>query len=617
MKKQLNTLEVFCIASGSMISSGLFVLPAIVYVSGGPSIILAYLIAALMVVPAMFAKVELATAMPKSGGTYFFVNRSLGPLFGTFAGFASWFSLSLKSSFALVGIGLFIQPLLAGLTPNIAKLIAIGFTLFFMALNIISVKHSGRFQVIFVITLIAILAVYIVTGGRHIQIGRYEPFFPKGSLSLFAIAGTIFISFGGLTKVASIAEEIENPTKTIPAAMFSAFITVTLLYVLVVFITIGILDGKILAQTLFPISLGAEAIAGQFGYIALSGAALLAFITTGNAGLLASSRNPLAMAKDNLLPAFFSKVSVKRETPVMSIISTAVFMILSIIFLDLEKLVKVASTMKLILFAFDIASVILMRMSRISTYKPKFSSPLFPYIQFAGIGIYIFLIIFMGKIPLIITGGFFAVSILWYFLYSGSRNKKDSALIHIVERITNKSIKTDSISRELRDILIERDNIIEDRFDRCMKNAEIIDLPDEINTISQLFSIAGSRLSEKLEVPENEIVNLLKEREHESTTVIQEGLAIPHIVCKGTKTFEILVLRSKKGVIFSQGSPGVHIIFVLAGTKEERNFHLQALMAIAQIVQNRDFTKNWLKVDTVEDLRNLILIADRIRKGEV
>ena len=112
LKKDLGTLEVFSIAAGAMVSSGLFVLPAIAYAKAGPAVILSYLLAAVIVVPAMFAKAELATAMPKAGGTYFFINRSFGPLFGTFAGLAAWLSLALKSAFALVGIGVFISTFL-------------------------------------------------------------------------------------------------------------------------------------------------------------------------------------------------------------------------------------------------------------------------------------------------------------------------------------------------------------------------------------------------------------------------------------------------------------------------------------------------------------------------
>ena len=97
LKKSLRTIDVFSISSGAMISSGLFILPAVVYAKAGPSILLSYLFASLLVIPAMLSKIELATAMPKSGGAYFFIHRSLGPLFGTFSGLAAWFSLSLKS----------------------------------------------------------------------------------------------------------------------------------------------------------------------------------------------------------------------------------------------------------------------------------------------------------------------------------------------------------------------------------------------------------------------------------------------------------------------------------------------------------------------------------------
>ena len=107
LKKELGLLDVFCIASGAMLSSGLFVLPGLAFAKTGPAVIVAYLLAAILVVPAMFSKAELATAMPKSGGTYFFIERSLGGYAGALGGIASWFSLSFKSACALIGIGAF------------------------------------------------------------------------------------------------------------------------------------------------------------------------------------------------------------------------------------------------------------------------------------------------------------------------------------------------------------------------------------------------------------------------------------------------------------------------------------------------------------------------------
>jgi len=615
LKKELGVIKVFCISAGAMISSGLFVLPAVVYRKAGPSIILAYIFAAILVIPAMLSKAELATAMPKSGGVFFFIQRSLGPVFGTFAGFASWISLSLKSAFALVGIGIFLQPLVPGLGINAVKVIAVGVTLVFTVLNILSVKQTGTTQVVMVFSLIGILLFYTFMGFSRIDVHRYVPFLPGGWLSLFTVTGMIFISFGGLTKIASVAEEVRNPTKTIPTSMFSAYAVVTLLYALTIFVTVGLLGKTGFQGTLTPISLGASMFAGNIGWYVLSGAGMLAFITTANSGLLTASRDPLAMARDNLLPPIFSRVSLRFQTPIVSILTTSLFMITVIVLLDLESLVKVASTMKLLLFALSSLSVILMRESKIVSYKPAYRAPLYPYIHIAGIIVYVLLILEMGRIPLLIALGFFVVSLIWYFLYSRSRNLRDSALINIVERVISGTIRSRKLTDELHDILIERDEIVEDRFDRIIKNAEIFDT-DEQET-EGLFALLSEVFSRKFQMPSSELKRLLHEREKDSTTAIHSGLAIPHVVVDGASRFDIAVVRSKKGISFGSDTPPVHVVFALAGTKDERNFHLQALMAIAQIVQNENFIHNWVKADSIEDLRSLILLAQRVRKAEV
>ena len=174
LKRQLGLLDVFAVASGAMISSGLFVLPAIAYSKAGPAIILAYLLASILVIPSVFSKAELATAMPRAGGTYFYVERSLGSIWGVFGGMANWFSLALKSAFAIVGMAILVEVVLQAAFPvqlsdwhlkAIAALCCIGFTV----LNVVSVKQTGRFQVIMVAVLLAILAVFVVFGGRSVE----------------------------------------------------------------------------------------------------------------------------------------------------------------------------------------------------------------------------------------------------------------------------------------------------------------------------------------------------------------------------------------------------------------------------------------------------------------
>jgi len=616
LKRGLGTLEVFSISSGAMISSGLFVLPAIVYLKSGPSIILSYILAAIIIIPAMFSKAELATAMPKSGGVYFFTHRSLGPLFGTFAGLASWFSLSLKSAFALVGIGIFLEPFVPAYSPYMGTVIALGFAVIFTVLNILSVKESGFIQDMLVLSLLGILLFYIFSGLNNINIMNYVPFKPYGWKPIYTVTGMIFISFGGLTKVASIAEEIKNPAVTIPRGMFSSFGVVTLVYALTVFVTVGLLGASEFQNTLAPLSSGASKYLGKPGFIVLSIAGMLAFITTANAGLLSASRSPLAMSKDHLLPPIFGRVNIKTQTPVVSILITSVFMILVITLLDLESLVKIASTMMLLLFSFVNISVILMRESKIVSYKPTFKTPFYPYLQIIGIAIYLLLIVEMGILPLLITACFFIVSLLWYLVYSKSRNLRQSALIHIVERVTSREIRSSKLTDELREILRQRDEIVEDRFDKIIKEAEIIDIDRKID-LGELFRILSESFGERFHMSAAVIRELLEQRERDSTTAVHTGLAIPHIVIEGEKKFDIILVRSKSGIDFGEHMPPVHIVFALAGTRDERNFHLQVLMAIAQILQHKDFINNWLKVDSVEDMRNLILLAQRVRKYEV
>lgn len=614
LKRSLGVLDVFAISTGSMISSGLFILPALAYGKAGPAVILSYLFAAILVVPAMLSKIELATAMPKSGGAYFYIYRSLGPLFGTFSGLAAWFSLALKSAFALVGIGIFIGPLVGTVSPITIKLIAIGCTILFTILNLLSVRESGRFQIFLVAGLLAILLFYIGSGIERVSVERYTPFNPFGWLSVFSVTGMIFVSFGGLTKIASVAEEIKNPVKTIPRAMITSFVVVTLLYIFTIFVTVGLLDRVEIGDSFTPISDAAAKVTGSGGFYVLLVAAMLAFITTGNAGLLAASRNPLAMARDNLLPAIFSKVSVKLKTPIVSIAVTSGFMVLCIGLLDLEHLVKVASTMKLLLFAFVNISVIFMRESKIVSYRPSYKAPLYPWLQIAGSAAYLLLLIDMGALPLIITFGFFSLSIIWYFIYSKSRNYRDYALIRVVERVMSSAIRSSNLSDELRDILVERDEIVEDRFDKMIKAAEIFDISEHVDR-DGLFRELSEKLSPRCEIPAQELVDLLNAREAESTTALQTGLAIPHIVVEGLGRFDIAVARSKSGINFGDNLHPVHIVFALTGSKDERNFHLQCLVAIAQIVQNSDFLKNWRKARDIEELRNLILLAERIRRA--
>jgi mannitol/fructose-specific phosphotransferase system IIA component (Ntr-type) len=229
---------------------------------------------------------------------------------------------------------------------------------------------------------------------------------------------------------------------------------------------------------------------------------------------------------------------------------------------------------------------------------------LYPYLQIIAIVEYIILLIDMGKVPLAICGMFVLFSATWYFLYVRQRVSRASAVMHVVERVTDRQLKTVTLENELRDILMARDEIIEDRFDGLIRNCEILDLsrrrPAEI-------------LAKRLDTNEYVLFEKFLAREAEAGTVVQPGFAIPHVIVEGSGKFDVVLVRAVDGVEFPHSPEPVRIMFFLAGSKDERNYHLRALMAIAQISQEKDFEKRWLAARDIQGIRNLILLSTRQR----
>jgi mannitol/fructose-specific phosphotransferase system IIA component (Ntr-type) len=221
-----------------------------------------------------------------------------------------------------------------------------------------------------------------------------------------------------------------------------------------------------------------------------------------------------------------------------------------------------------------------------------------------GIVCYIFLIFEMGTVSLLVTGGFIVVCYLWYTLFTHGKTMRKSALIHIVERATAKDIAGDSLGSELREILRERDNIIEDKFDKLVRKCEIIDLSEELS-LNEFLSLVANRLAKRLSMDKKKLHALFVKREKESTTEMRPGLAIPHIIVEGEHRFELLIARCRSGVSFVETSPPVYVAFILIGSRDERNLHLRTLAAIAQVVQDENFDKNWLNAKDTEELRDI------------
>jgi len=610
LKKGLSLLDVFCIATGAMISSGLFILPGLAYAKAGPAVIISYLLAGVLCIPTLLSKAELTTAMPKAGGDYFYIMRGFGPLFGTIAGFSSWFSLSLKGAFALIGMGAY----LSIITHLPLHIIALVCCVFFIFLNLIGIKEAGRFQVFLVMGLLGILLIYGFWGMGTVNYSHFSPFFSKGMGSMFATASFVFISYGGLTKIAALAEETKNPGRNLPLGMILAVTVTAIIYALVIFVTIGVLNLDLLRHDLTPISDGAGVFGGEVFKIIVSIAAFLAFISTANAGIMTASRYPLGMSRDKLLPSGFQKISPKFKTPYISIIFTGFFMVSAILFLKLELLVKVASSILIVLFLFANLTVILFRESKIASYRPKFHSPFYPYMQIIGILGGGFLLIEMGTFIVFLTMTFLLLGFIWYKVYAQKRASQDSALIHVLEKLVAKDreLTSDNLLTELKDIVIQRDELTKDKFHKLIEKAKVLDIEGAVK-VEDFFKGVSGILGKELNLNSQELFEKFVEREKEASTLIKKGLAIPHIIVESKRDIStILLVRAKTGIVFPHDEVA-HILFVLVGPGGERVLHLKILAAIAQVVQSPEFEKKWLEARNEEELKNIVLLAERRR----
>lgn len=608
LKKELKLIDVFCISTGAMISSGLFILPGFAHAKAGPAIVISYFLAGLLALVGVLSIAELSTAMPKAGGDYFFITRGLGPAIGTVAGMLSWFSLSLKSAFALVGMAAFTR-LIIDLNIHI---IAIFLCLLFVFLNFIGVKEASRTQITLVMGLLVILFIYVAWSLPHINVQWFEPFAPYGILSVFSTTGFVFVSYGGLLKVASISEEVKDPCKTLPLGLILSLVVTTIFYVIVVFTTVGIVKPGDLDHSLTPISDGAHISMGLPGIILLSVAAILAFVSTANAGIMAASRYPFALSRDKLYPDFFKKVHKKFRTPYVSIFFTGLFIII-FLFLELDILIKVASTIIILTYILSILSVIVLRTSHLQNYQPGFRTPLFPWIHVGGILGFIFIIIEMGKDVMIMSVALIVIGACIYLFYGRRRTKgKEYALLYIIDGITSKELTDGHLENELKEIVCERDEIVKDDFHKIIEGCTILDIDNSID-VNHLYKTVSGILSDKLNIEPKYFYSKFVRREKESSTLITENIAMPNIIINEKSFFDILMVRCKKGIIFPSSESKIIAAFFIIGTRDKRNMLLRAHTFISQIIAEPDFERIWMEAKDERALQDIILLGKRIR----
>ena len=619
MEKTLRVRDVFSIATGAMIGSGFFLLPGIAFAAAGPAVIISYLLAAFLVVPTLFSNAELSTAMPRSGGTYFFVSRSMGPMAGMVDGVSAWLAMTAKSAFALVGIGFYVLMVTHGdhtvETPEVVRMvraIAVGIAVLLAIVNAVGTRESGLLQTALVAGLVVLSVYFIAHGSYFIEADRYTPFVSKGALPIFATAGLVFVSYAGLTKVTSVSEEVANPEKTIPRGMILSLAVATAIYVLGVVIVIGVVPASDLASDRTPLATAAGAFAGRAGVWAMAIAGCLAFVTTANAGILSASRYLYAMGRDNVLPCPFGRLSA-RETPLLGIALSTATIVTIVLFLDAEGIAKLASTIMLVEFMAVNLSVIVMRESGVGSYDPGFRSPLYPWTQLAGVLVSLVLIPLMGQMAMAFAASLVFAGILWYVIYARGKAEHSVAVMRVMERIAEQILSRESagpaLDRELREIMKEKGLRPEDPFAEVVLRARFVDLSDEAEWDDFMRDAVAVLAEEYPEHGEALTAGLIEAGRHGETPAAS-GIALPHILLDNVTRYELVAARSRVGLHFPGIGAPVHAVFVLLGSRDDPQQHLRMLAGIARRAEEPTFLGDWIEAKEVEGLRALLVTGE-------
>ncbi len=426
LDRKLGFWSVYAISMGAMIS-GIIVLPGLAAGIAGPKVYWSFLLAGLLAMPAVLSKAELATAMPVAGGTYVFVDRSLGPWMGTITGLGTWFSLSAKIAFALVGLGAYLQ-IFTDISPMYFSLSVLAIL---VTINILGVSKASGLQIVIVAGCVASLAVLGVAGAPGVNPALAEPAFPTGVSGILSGAAFVFVAYAGVTKIASVAEEVHHPDRNLPLGILASQFTAMALYALLSWLITGHTSYTELADDITPISTTAEAIFGPTGSMAFAIVSVIALISMSNAGILATSRKPFAMSRDDMMPSPLRAVSDRFGTPWVAILATGGLLTCLVLFLPVAKLAKLASGFKIFIFAIINITVIVLRESGARWYQPSFRSPLYPWIQIVGIVGAAWLLYSLGVVGSLGVATAVALGSLWYWAYGRKRVSRRSVLGHL------------------------------------------------------------------------------------------------------------------------------------------------------------------------------------------
>ncbi|MFC7134603.1 MULTISPECIES: APC family permease [Salinibaculum] len=418
------------IGIGTMIGAGIFVFPGIAAGDAGPAAAASFAIGAVIALLVALPTAELATAMPRSGGGYYYISRGMGALFGAVVGLSLWFGLVFASAFYLVGFGFYAQAVLDRLGVSLGGFdvvipLALLCGAFLTVLNVTGTENAASLQNAVVGILLAIIVSFLSYGGLSAVgvVGAAEPigepFLSQGALSVLTTAALVFTSYLGFAQVATVAGEIKRPSRNLPLAMVGSVVVVGVLYVATIFVAVSAFGSQRLS-TLGETAMVAvaESFLGPLGAIAILVGGLLATVSSANASVLSTSRAIYAVSKDALLPRWASRISLRYGTPHVALGLAGGPILLLVALGEVEVLAEVASFLHLIMYGLMCVALVALRRNEPAWYDPDFRVPAYPLVPVLGALASFALLGFMQRLSQVVGLAIMLLSAVWYYYYA-------------------------------------------------------------------------------------------------------------------------------------------------------------------------------------------------------
>lgn len=442
LSRDLSLFTITMIGVGGMIGAGIFVLTGIAAGVAGPALVLAFFLNGLVTLLTAMVYAELGSAYPEAGGGYLWVKEGLGGANGFLAGWMSWFAHAVAGSLYGLGFGRFMAELwsiggLPDLGMSVHQLTLSWMTLIiviFAALNYRGASEAGVVGNIVTVTKVSILAVFVLFG--IIVMARTEAwhsrftvgFMPNGIIGVLQAMGLTFIAFEGYEIIAQSGEEVVNPKRNIPRAIFLAILITVVIYLLVGVTAIGAavppagmrvyewLGGL---REVAIVEVARQVIPFGIGGLVLLFSGIVSTMSALNATTYSSSRVSFAMARDRNLPAIMARIHPRRHTPHFAVITSGVLMLGMAWTLPIEHVAAAADIMFLLLFLqVNVAVMILRR--KMPNLERGFVIPWFPMVPILGLVTKAVLAVFLfGYSPIAwyFALGWIVAGLLAYYAY--------------------------------------------------------------------------------------------------------------------------------------------------------------------------------------------------------